>query len=156
MIGSGAELRDITRENFTEALALTAGGDKEALVPPVAVSLAKVSIRPDGPAWRYRPLGIYRKSRLVGFLLLVTPESDSGTAWISGFLIDVRFQGHGLGRRALLALHDLLQEEHPGIDRLNLTVVENNEAAIALYRNTGFDFTGAVQDGELVMSVELR
>ena len=153
---SGMELRPVDRLNFNDVLKLEVAPDQIELVPPPSVSIARAHIKPDGPDWHYQPLAIYRKDRLVGFLLLVTPKSKSGTAWLSGFLIDRRFQGHRLGRRSLQALHDLLRTEFPNITQLNLTVAANNRAAIALYENTGFVFTGAVHDGELVRSVEFE
>ena len=156
MNGLSVQLRLVDRSNFNDVLTLDVAPDQVKLVPPPSISIARAYIKPDGPDWRYQPLAIYRREKLVGFLLLVTPESNTGTAWLSGFLIDRRFQGHGLGRRTLQALHDLLRADFPNITRLNLTVLANNRAAIALYERTGFVFTGAVQDGEQIMSVELE
>ncbi|MEH7814908.1 GNAT family N-acetyltransferase, partial [Bacillus toyonensis] len=52
------QLKVVTRENWEEALQLQVKEDQRKFVPAVAVSLAKVYIKPDGDNVEYIPFAI--------------------------------------------------------------------------------------------------
>ncbi len=54
-------LKCVTRENWEEALSLKVKEQQITFVPSVAVSLAKVYIKPDGDNIVYVPFAIYDK-----------------------------------------------------------------------------------------------
>ena len=53
------QLKIITRDNWEEALKLQVSKKQTTFVPSVAVSLAKVYIKPDGENVEYIPFAIY-------------------------------------------------------------------------------------------------
>ncbi len=65
-------------------------------------------------------------------------DFDAATVGLRGFFIDARWQGRGLGRRALALLLDTLEQRHPAARWLVLGVDEDNAAALGLYRQAGF------------------
>ena len=63
------QLKVVTRENWEEALKLQVKENQLKFVPPVAVSLAKVYIKPDGDNVEYIPFAIYHGDLMVGFVM---------------------------------------------------------------------------------------
>lgn len=53
------QLKVVTRENWEDALQLQVKENQRKFVPAVAVSLAKVYIKPDGDNVEYIPFAIY-------------------------------------------------------------------------------------------------
>ena len=83
-------------------------------------------------------------------------EQNQRRKHVAGFGMAVKdtFQGKGVGSKLLSAVIDLA-ENWLNIQRLELTVYTDNEAAIALYKKHGFNVEGesskfAFRDGEFV------
>ncbi|VEA68938.1 Spermine/spermidine acetyltransferase [Serratia plymuthica] len=73
-----------------------------------------------------------------------------------GIGVDARYHGKGVGSSLMKAMIDLC-DNWAAIERIELTVFTDNQAAIALYRKFGFEIEGtsrayAMRDGELVDS----
>ncbi|MBA2693780.1 MAG: GNAT family N-acetyltransferase [Rubrobacter sp.] len=66
---------------------------------------------------------------------------------LEGFFIDHRFQGRGYGSAAVRAMRVTVAREHPGIEKVKLTVNCRNEAAIYAYLEGGFRDTGEIYHG---------
>ena len=139
----------ITRENWLEAIALRVASEQESFVPSVAVSLAKESIRPDGPDDEYRSYAIVGEGEMVGFGQLAGDFATPGMRYVGGFLIDRRFQRRGYGRAALRALIELAQRD-ANTTGVGLTIESHNDVARRLYESEGFVATGDIYAGELV------
>jgi ribosomal protein S18 acetylase RimI-like enzyme len=82
-----------------------------------------------------------------GFLLLqrgafLPPWAAADAAAINALQVDRRVQGRGLGRFCMQAIPDLVRDLWPGVRRLQLSVEPNNDAALALYRATGWVDSG--------------
>lgn len=105
---------------------------------------------------RWRTVALCMDGTAVGFAMYGQfPGWTGGTGaqqvWLDRLLIDGRAQGKGYGEAALLALLDRLAVEY-GTDTVYLSVYEDNERAIALYKKHGFCFTGDLDTkGEKVM-----
>ncbi|WP_395449831.1 GNAT family N-acetyltransferase [Aminobacter sp. UC22_36] len=99
------------------------------------------------------PLAIYAGDEPVGFAMYAL-DPDDGNHWIYRLMIDQRFQRRGHGRTALLELLKLMSRL-PGCSHVTLGVVPQNEAAMALYRSTGFRATGEIIGGEVVFRHDL-
>lgn len=84
-------------------------------------------------------------------------EPDAVT--LNALQVDRRCQGQGLGRFCMTALPPLVRTLWPQTRRLQLSVDPQNEAAIALYRSTGWFDSGegyrARVDRERVMTLRL-
>ncbi len=118
-------LRDITRENWRDALVLSVAPDQLRFVSdspcPVALMLAKAYIQPGGLP--VAPFGVYARAdgleRMVGY-----------------------------GAAALHALVALLTERHPACRSIDVTVHPDNHLARRLYERCGFADTGTLLFGE--------
>ncbi|MHA6205597.1 GNAT family N-acetyltransferase [Dyella soli] len=91
------------------------------------------------------PVGYYRleaQARVVA-----GRDFEQSTLGLRAFFIDRRWQGRGLGLRALEAVFADLAARHPAAGALALTVNEGNAAGRALYRRAGFEDTGELYHG---------
>ena len=106
------ELREITKDNLEQVLALHISESQKDFVSSTAHSLAQ--------AWVYKdtafPFAVYADDEIVGFVMLGYYEERSQyTLW--KFLIDEKHQHKGYGRKALkLAVQYL-------IDRFNVAEI---------------------------------
>lgn len=99
------------------------------------------------------PLVIRSAGEAVGFAMYALDEDD-GNYWIYRLMIDVRFQRKGYGRAALMQIIAMLAE-HPDCSCVVLGVKPGNVQARRLYEDVGFQPTGDVIDGEIVMRYDL-
>lgn len=76
--------------------------------------------------------------------------------WIDRFLIDKKYQHKGLGKKSFEKLISKIKDED-NPKTIYLSVYEENEIAINLYKKLGFNFNGQLDiNGELVMTKELN
>ncbi|WNB91257.1 GNAT family N-acetyltransferase [Bacillus sp. NEB1478] len=134
-------LRKVTRDNWEEALNLQVREDQLSFVPSVAVSLAKVYIKPDGDQVEYLPFAIYDGDRMVGFIMHAYEEHTTYSYWINGFIIDASQQRKGFGRAALMEMIAWIQEKFAQCSEIRLTVHKENQYAKKLYETIGFKKT---------------
>lgn len=71
----------------------------------------------------------------LGYVLAGT-RPDRSRSWILGLAIDLRWRGHGLGRR--LMAESLRRLRAQDVRQVWLTVEPGNTTAISLYRSLGF------------------
>lgn len=138
------ELREIGENNYKEVLALEVDPDQKSHVAPNVVSLAQ--------AWVFRdvarPFAVYAGDTLVGFAMLeVDLEKPSYDIW--RFMIDRHHQRKGYGRDAMERI--LAHFAAIGAREVRLSYVPGNTAAQTLYAGCGFEPTGEVEGGEIVM-----
>ncbi|MBD1597522.1 GNAT family N-acetyltransferase [Pseudomonas typographi] len=69
---------------------------------------------------------------------LLPPWADPGTATLHGLMIDVQWQGRGLGKHCLQALPALARTLWPGVRQLMLSVDPENRPALGLYLSLGW------------------
>ncbi|WP_256259920.1 GNAT family N-acetyltransferase [Streptomyces atratus] len=141
------ELRPVTAQNLDACLALRVHPDQEGFVAPNVRSLAEAYVHPEA-----QTRVIHHGSELVGFVLFHPVEvgrPDQGHC-IVRFMVDHRFQGQGIGRRALRAALDWVSREHH-TDVVQLSFRPENVRARSFYRAAGFEDTGEVSEGEIVM-----
>lgn len=92
------------------------------------------------------PMTILLDATPIGFYTLeLNPRTIAGRDFrqgslgLRGFFIDHRWQQRRLGQAAMQAVLADIASRHPGIRQLALTVNLGNPAALALYRNAGFE-----------------
>lgn len=149
-------LRPIDQSNYGEAIELSVAPDQERFVASNLQSLA------DAYVWRdaAEPYAVYADDEMVGFALLFPLTEGDPTypipadASLRGYIIvrlmiDARFQGHGYGRDALDAIVELVRGRE--LPTIRLSVVPENEQALEFYRRNGFEETGEIDGGEIVM-----
>lgn len=97
----------------------------------------------------FHPVAICRGEEIVGFAMYGCFGPNKET-WIDRIMIDEKFQGKGLGRKALLKLIAIVKEKYD-INEIYLSIIEGNEEAQHLYRSIGFEFTNEKDpNGELI------
>ncbi|CRK81593.1 GNAT family N-acetyltransferase [Neobacillus massiliamazoniensis] len=142
------QLKRVTRENWEEALKLKVKNEQSKFAPPVAVSLAKVYIKPDGDNVEYIPFAIYDNETMVGFIMHAYDTTNM--YWINGFIIDERYQGRGYGRAALSEAVQWIVNRFTQCKEIRLAVNKDNPVARKLYTSFGFLFSGEVWGEEEV------
>jgi diamine N-acetyltransferase len=153
-------LREISQDNLSDILALQVSAEQQAFVASNAKSLAQALFYKQ--AW-YR--AIYNDAQPVGFVMLaddglLVPVPDEPTIGIWRIMIDQHHQGKGFGRAALqLAIdHVIALKQRTGLPyrALELSFVPENQGAEALYLALGFQRTGRIDEGEIVMALPLK
>jgi len=91
------------------------------------------------------PIGFYRLEHRAGSVADMVFQR--ATVGLRSFFIDARWQGQGLGARALTAVMADLAQRHPQVRDVVLTVNVRNTPALALYRRAGFRETGGLYHG---------
>ena len=142
------EIRAVTKENMEEILALQVDSTQTSFVESTRQCLKDAEECP-----YYRPAGLYKNGCLVGFAMygLFPDEGPNGRVWLDRYLIDGRFQGQGLGGIMLEALIEHLVALYH-CSEIYLSLYEDNQRALHLYRKFGFQFNGELDfNGEKVM-----
>ena len=146
---SMVELKEITRDNLEEVLALKVSENQKDFVSSTAHSLAQ--------AWVYRetafPFAIYAGDVVVGFVMLGYYEiKNQYTLW--KLLIDEQYQKKGYGRTALKCAISYLVNNFD-VKEVVTGVAFDNKAARELYYSFGFRETGEKDDFQLEMRLEI-
>lgn len=91
--------------------------------------------------------GVFQDEQLIGIIRLsrYSAPNEKHRAYIAGLYVMPRFRRNGCGR--VLVRQALSRAANtPGIRRVNLTVVTQQEAAIRLYQSLGFGIYGTEQE----------
>ena len=145
-------LREITRDTVRAVCQLDAG-DGGRQVAPNSVSIAQAYFQDE--AW-FR--AIYLDEEPVGFVMLydptltATPEEHRFFLW--RLMIDKMHHRKGLGAAAVRLLADHVRTR-PGARQLFVSHVRGEDALGRFYSGLGFRYTGAEEDGELVMALDV-
>lgn len=148
-------LREITADTVMTIVRLAVSESQQRFVAPNAVSLAQALFAPE--AW-YR--AIYSDEEPAGFVMLYdeslrsqAPERPKIGVW--RFMVDQRYQAKGIGRDALRQV--IAHVKAKGIfETLELSYVPAEGSPEPFYRALGFQGTGRVDDGEVVLELPLR
>ncbi|HEX7474171.1 MAG TPA: GNAT family N-acetyltransferase [Candidatus Limnocylindrales bacterium] len=147
-------LREIRDENRDAIQALRVRSDQELFVASVAKSFEDAATTPEGKPW-YR--AIYAGDEPVGFVMLswdVTPAPGIIGPWfLWRLLIDERHQRRGYGRAALARVVDLIRAS--GATELFTSYQPGDGEPWPFYRGLGFTPTGEVEEGEIVLRLDL-
>jgi len=135
-------------ENFRECIRLSVAEGQRGFVASNMYSLAEA--KADGVS---NPLAIYSGDTMVGFTMY-NFDSASGTGYIDRLMVAAGHQAHGYGRAAMSEVIRRLRET-PGCVRIRTSFEPDNEVADALYYGLGFRRTGEVDEGEVVVLLDL-
>lgn len=142
-------LREITKDNLDEVLALDAFEHQKGYVSSTAASLAQAYVYRDTAF----PFAVYVDSILVGFIMLGYYEArNQYTLW--KFLIDKKYQNKGYGKEALKQGIQYLQNTFHAKE-IYTGVSVGNEQAKHVYKSFGFEETGFIEDGMEEMKLML-
>ena len=151
------ELREVTKDNLNQVLALRVKPEQTKFVMDNTRSLADAYVNPS----RTLPRVIYVAGEPVGFTLLDLvgpdhPDAVNGRAayMLWRLMIGAKHQGKGYGRAALLAVIEHIKKL-PDAHAITLTHVQADGNPGPLYRSVGFEPTGELVDDEVVMRLSL-
>jgi diamine N-acetyltransferase len=154
MTSPGVHLREITDDNRDAVCALRVRPDQERFVASVASSLDDAAAEPEANPW-YR--AVYSGDEPVGFVMLSwnVPADRPGVIgpYLWRLLIDERHQGRGIGREVLTQIVDLVRAD--GATELLTSYEPGDGEPWPFYRGFGFEPTGEIDDGEIVLRLTL-
>lgn len=134
----GIEIKPVDEKNLKDVLNLRVRSDQKSFIETTEQCLKEAKEEP----W-YEPAALYKDGIMVGFAMygVYSGEERGGRLWLDRYLIDQRYQGKGLGSEVL---EDLIQhlEERYEQKEIYLSVYDDNEAAIRMYKKFGFNFNG--------------
>ena len=143
-------LKEITRDNIDEVLALKVDEGQKSFVSTNADSLAQAYVYSETAF----PFAVYNDDILVGFIMMGYYEAKSYyTLW--KFMIDSRYQNKGYGRKALELGIKFLQDRFD-VSEIYTGVVPGNTVAKKLYESVGFAETGLIELGMEEMCLTLN
>jgi len=132
-------LREITRENIDEVLALNVDDNQKSYVSTNAESLAQAYVYSDTAY----PFAVYDDDIIVGFIMMGYYEAkEYYTLW--KLMIDKRYQNRGYGKEALKLGIRFLRERFE-VSEIYTGVVPENTTAKNLYKSVGFKETGLIE-----------
>lgn len=157
---SKVTLREINKETARAIMFLDVAPHQDGLVAPNAVSIAQAYFEPK--AWMR---AIYADEAPVGFLMLedwtlltdgTTPDLHNGELYVYlwRFMVDARYQQMGYGAQAISAAIDYARTR-PGAKYMLLSFVPAEQSPEPFYARFGFERTGEIDDGEVVMALAL-
>jgi diamine N-acetyltransferase len=154
MASPDVHLREITDDNRAAICQLRVRKRQRRFVASVARSLKAAAASPDDNPW-YR--AVYHGDEPVGFVMLEwntpTDRPGAGRYFLGRFLIDQRHQRRGIGREVLRQIIDLARAD--GATELLTSDQPGKGDPGPFYRRLGFDPTGEIDDGEIVMRLAL-
>lgn len=137
-------LREITPENFKECINLKVADDQTGFVAPNVVSIAWTKVYPTA-----NPFAVYSDDEMVGFVMYGLDTEDN-RYYLGRLMIAEKFQGKGYGKAATLAVIEKMKLVED-CKELYLSFVPENTNAERLYKSVGFERTGEISEGEIVM-----
>jgi diamine N-acetyltransferase len=142
-------LQPITSANFRACLRLELPPDQARHVASNVYSLAEAYVE---QTWQ--PRAVYAGDELVGFAMY-GQEDTTGRWWIIRLMIAAAQQGRGYGRAALNAMvAEIVANHNP--HEIVISTGPDNDRALMLYRSFGFRDTGEIDEGELVLVLDLN
>ena len=144
------ELKEVSYDNFDAVVDLQLLKHQEDYLASNVYSIAQSKFDP-----HYHPRAIYADHALVGFLMYNTFDCDvANQTGIHRFMIDHRYQGKGIGRRAM---EEALAEIRriPKLERITICYHPDNPLARPFYASFGFTETGIDEDGEMIAVIDI-
>jgi len=148
------EFIEITEENWKAVVELKPKAEQALyLRTDIAMhSLARSYVQRDRPD-RLIPYAIQENGQLVGAFLI---RSYGRGCNLTSFFIDQKFQGKGLGRKALSKFIAYVQSNYPDAREIEIAVAPGNTIAEHLYQSFGFEYTGKkTKKGNLYMELQI-
>jgi len=146
-----AYLKEINRDNWKQAIRIDVAPEQKRFVASNLYSIAEAIFNPT-----FVPLAVYAEAvstskaeTMVGFLMYGT-NPDNDELWILRLMVGQQYQGRGYGRAAMKEIIRRLKAK-PDCQEIFTSYEPDNDVAARLYRSLGFEDTGRIEDGELVV-----
>ena len=147
-------LRPLRESNRQAVDALRVSPSQERFVSSVAQSLREAAEHPDACALYWV---VHAEDTPVGFVMIADEvrNPDYTPHYLWKLLIDERYQRQGFGTATL----DLIVEYfrgRPGVEELSTCAGQGPGSPVPFYERYGFENTGEVIDGEVLLRLRLR
>jgi diamine N-acetyltransferase len=148
-------LREITADTVRQITSLSVRPEQQRFVASNAISLAQALFSPE--AW-YR--AIYADESPAGFVMLYdeslrTSPPPQPQAMLWRFMIDMQFQGRGVGTAALEQVITHVRSKEL-FSSLLVSYVPAPGCPEEFYLRAGFKHTGRMDGGEIVLELPLK
>lgn len=141
-------IHDVTKDNEEDILGLRVSEEQTNYIETTAQCLGEAK-----ECAQYKPVGLYVNNELVGFSMYgrFPNKKEKSRVWLDRLLIDTNYQGKGYGTKMVQALIQKLTQEF-SCRKIYLSVYEDNQPAISLYKKFGFQFNDELDiNGEKIM-----
>ncbi len=142
-------LKKVDEDNFRKVVGIKLNEVQSKFVATNVYSIAQAWIYPEVA----RPFAIYNDEEVIGFMMIAWDEEER-EASIWRFMIAEEHQNKGYGRKAMECALNIIKESNK-FDYVSLDYVPGNDAGKHLYESLGFKETGEIEDGEIVMKLDL-
>lgn len=142
-------LKKVNEDNFRKVVRMKLNEEQDKFVAPNVYSIAQAWLYPD----EARPFAIYNDEEVIGFMMLDWDEKERECG-VWRFMIAEELQGKGYGRKAMEYALNMIKESNK-FDYVFLDYVPGNDVGKHLYERLGFKETGEIEDGEIVMKLDL-
>ncbi len=142
-------LKKVDEDNFRKVVGIKLNEEQSKFVATNVYSIAQAWIYPEVA----RPFAIYNDEEVIGFMMIAWDEEER-EASIWRFMIAEEHQNKGYGRKAMECALNIIKESNK-FDYVSLDYVPGNDAGKHLYESLGFKETGEIEDGEIVMKLDL-
>lgn len=140
-------VKEINQDNWKQAIRIDVAPEQRRFVASNLYSIAESKFNPT-----FVPLAIYDDSEtMVGFLMY---GIDNGELWVLRLMVARQFQRRGYGRAAMEEIIRRLKAK-PDCREVFTSYKPDNDVAARLYKSLGFEDTGRIEDGELVVRLSL-
>jgi diamine N-acetyltransferase len=153
--------RPVLRAHVRSLIRIKVRPDQDDLVSNNAKTLAQAAYEKGSYVW-----GLWDDDTLVGLMAMIhpgeypwdeygrpEPGDDATAAYLWRLLIGAEFQGKGYGSAALAEA--FAQTRAWGCSRLTAHVSDTPHSNLGFYERFGFRKTGEVEDGEVVIAVDV-
>lgn len=142
------EIRKVTQDNIRACAKLEVSEDQKAFVARNLATIAWAYVDP-----KFTPYAICEDETVVGLAAVeyIPDNEDYDRHWVPRFMIGEQYQGLGYGKIAMEKLIEMIITQHPGCQRVRLSVVPENKGAITFYKKIGFIETDEKIEDENVM-----
>lgn len=142
-------VRELNSDNWYECCMLGVGKGQEDFVDSNAVSIAQSKYEDS-----LKTFGIYLGEKMVGFTMYNTVKEELDGYWIYRIMVDEKYQGKGIGRKAMEIVIERVKEL-AGCKRVVVGYSSKNKGAENLYMNLGFEDRGDRFGREVAVVLEV-
>lgn len=145
-------LREINKDNWKQCINLKTTAEQEKFVASNLYSLAQSKFYPSAVT-----LGIYQGETMVGFLMYDRMDKgyQNSGYYIWRLMIDKNHQKKGYGKAAMQLVIKFLKEK-PDCNEILIGYRPENVVAEKLYLSLGFQKTGLIEDGDVLVYLPLK
>jgi len=153
----------ILDDNMRECIELKLTKEQQEFVAHNVVSLAQAyAMSQEDVISKAVPYAIYANDTMVGFIMYgyFTKDYDDSYGedhyYFWRFMVDIKYQGKGYGKAALLQLLDEIKSKpHGEAEYCYVSYEPKNVGAKEMYDKLGFAETGQIIDGETVSRLKI-